>query len=85
MYFSERKKERIKKTLLFTLGSIYSTNASGAEQMTVMSKGLLLNSKYIKMGREEGVFQALLTQPALVIVCHELIIWRLTIYGSAMV
>ena len=52
--------------------------------MTVMSEGLLLNSKYIKMGREEGVFQALLTQPALVIVCHELIIWRLTIYGPAM-
>ena len=32
--------------------------------MTVMSEGLLLNSKYIKMGREEGGFQALLTQPA---------------------
>ena len=53
--------------------------------MTVMSEGLLLNLKYIKMGREEGVFQALLTQLPLVIVCHELIIWRLTIYGSAMV
>ena len=53
--------------------------------MTVMSEGLLLNSKYIKMGREEGGFQALLAHPALVIVCHELIIWRLTIYGSAMV
>ena len=53
--------------------------------MTVMSKDLLLNSKYIKMGREEGGFQALLTQLLLVIVCHELIIWRLTIYGSAMV
>ena len=51
--------------------------------MTVMSEGLLLNSKNIKIGREEGGFQALLTQPALV--CHELIIWRLTIYGSAMV
>ena len=25
--------------------------------MTVMSEGLLLNSKYIKMGREEGVFK----------------------------
>ena len=24
--------------------------------MTVMSEGLLLNSKYIKMGREEGGF-----------------------------
>ena len=54
-------------------------------QMTVMSEGLLLNSKCIKMGREEAGFQALLTQPALVIVCHELIIWRLTIFGSAMV
>ena len=53
--------------------------------MTGMSEGLLLNSKYIKMGREEGRFQALLTQLPLVIVCHELIIWRLTIYGSAMV
>ena len=42
-------------------------------QMTVMSEGLLLNSKYIKMGREEGGFQALLTQLPLVIVCHELI------------
>ena len=31
-------------------------------QMTVMSEGLLLNSKYIKMAREEGGFQALLTQ-----------------------
>ena len=53
--------------------------------MTVMSEGLLLNSKYIKMGREEGGFQALLTQLPPVTVCHELIIWRLTIYGSAMV
>ena len=34
--------------------------------MTVISEGLLLNSKYIKMGREEGCFQALLTQPPLV-------------------
>ena len=25
--------------------------------MTVMSESLLLNSKYIKMGREEGVFK----------------------------
>ena len=32
--------------------------------MTVMSEGLLLNSKYIKIGREEGGFQAFLTQPA---------------------
>ena len=54
-------------------------------QMTVMSEGFLLNSKYIKMGREEGGFQSLLTQLPLVIVCHELIIWRLTIYRSAMV
>ena len=30
--------------------------------MTVMSEGLLLNLKYIKMSREEGGFQALLTQ-----------------------
>ena len=54
-------------------------------QMTEMIEGFLLNSKYIKMGREEGGFQALLTPLPLVIVCHELIIWRLTIYGSAMV
>ena len=56
--------------------------------MTVMSEGLLLNSKYIKMARDEGGSQALLTQLPLVIVCHELqhvIIWRLTTYGSAMV
>ena len=57
----------------------------GSMQKTVMSECLLLTSKYIKMGRKEGGFQALLTQLPLVIVCHELIIWRLTIYGSAMV
>ena len=39
-------------------------------QMTVMSEGLFLNSKYIKMGREEGGFQTFLTQPPLVNVCH---------------
>ena len=39
--------------------------------MPVMSEGLLLKSKYIKMGREEGGFKAFLTQPPLVIVCHE--------------
>ena len=38
--------------------------------MTVMSEGLLLNSKYIQMGREEGGFQDLLTQLPLVNVCH---------------
>ena len=38
--------------------------------MTVMSEGLILNSKYIKMGREEGGFQAFLTQSPLVNVCH---------------
>ena len=35
-------------------------------QMTVMSVGLFLNSKYIKMGCEEGDIQAFLTQPPLV-------------------
>ena len=40
----------------------------GSMQMTVMSEGLLLNSKYIKMGREEGGFQALLAQLPIVIV-----------------
>ena len=39
-------------------------------QVTVMSEGMLLNSNYIKMGREEGGFQALLTQLPLVHVCH---------------
>ena len=53
--------------------------------MTVMSKDLLVNSKYIKIGREKRGFQGLLTQLPLVIVFHELIIWRLTIYGFAMV
>ena len=38
--------------------------------MTVMSEGLFLNSKYIKMGCEEGGFQAFLAQPPLVNVCH---------------
>ena len=38
--------------------------------MTVMSEGLLLNSKYIKMAREEWGFKAFLAQPPLVIVCH---------------
>ena len=42
----------------------------GFMQMTVMSEGLLINSKYIKMGLEEGGFQAFATQPPLVIVCH---------------
>ena len=36
-------------------------------QMTVISEGLLLNSKYIKMGREEEGLQAFLTQPPLVL------------------
>ena len=36
--------------------------------MTVISEGLLLNSKHIKMGpREEEGFQAFLTQPPLVL------------------
>ena len=38
--------------------------------MTVMSEGLLQKSTYSKMGREEGGFQAFLTQPPLVIVCR---------------
>ena len=57
----------------------------GSMQMTVMSGGLLLNSKYIKMAREERGFRAFFTQLPIVIVCRELIIWRLSIYGSAMV
>ena len=35
--------------------------------MTDRSEGLLLNSKYIKMGREEVGFQAFLTQLLLVL------------------
>ena len=46
--------------------------------MTLMSEGLLLNAKYIKMAREEGG----LTQLPLVIVCHELIIWRLFTFSK---
>ena len=38
--------------------------------MTVMSEGLLLNSKYIKMGLEERVSKAFVTQPPLMNVCH---------------
>ena len=38
--------------------------------MTVMNEGLPLNSKYIKMGREERGFQAFLAQPPPVIVSH---------------
>ena len=37
----------------------------GSMQKTVMSEGLLLTSKYIKMGHKEGGFQALLTQKCL--------------------
>ena len=37
--------------------------------MTVMSEGLLLNLKYIKMGRKKGGFQAFFTQLPLVVVC----------------
>ena len=44
-----------------------------------MSEGLLLNSKYIETGREEWGFQAFLTELPLVIVRHELIIWRFSI------
>ena len=47
--------------------------------MIVMSEGFLLNSKYIEMGREEEGFQAFLTDLPLVIVCHELIVWQLSI------
>ena len=51
--------------------------------MTVLSEGLLVNSNYIKMGRERGGgvggFQAFVTQPLLVIVCHA--VSRLSIYG----
>ena len=51
--------------------------------MTVMSENLYLNSKCSKMGCEEGDFQAFLTQPPIVNICHT--IQRLSIYGSATV
>ena len=38
--------------------------------MTAMSEGLLVNSKYIKMGREKGWFQSFLTLVPLVVICH---------------
>ena len=52
--------------------------------MIVMSEVLLLNSKDIEMGLDEGGgrgggVQASHTELLLVIVCHELIIWRLSI------
>ena len=47
--------------------------------MTVMSEGLLLNSKYVIMGRKEGSFQAFLAQLPLAIVCHE--VYRLSNLG----
>ena len=39
-------------------------------QMAIMSEGLPQKLKCIKIGREERGFQAFLTQPPLVIVCH---------------
>ena len=39
--------------------------------MTVMSEGLPLNSKYIKMGLEKGGGVQVFRQPPLVVVCHE--------------
>ena len=56
-------------------------------QMTAMSKGLPLNSKYIKNGRKEGVFQDPLSSfPHTATFCNclpcGLIIWQLSIYGS---
>ena len=48
--------------------------------MTVISEGLLLNSKYIKMGREEEGFPHTATS---CIVCHA--VWRSSICGFATV
>ena len=45
---------------------------AGPMQMTVISEGLLLNSNYIIMGREEEGFQAFLTQPPLVLLFDSL-------------
>ena len=39
-------------------------------QMAIMSEGLPQKLKCIKTGRKERGFQAFLTQPPLVIVCH---------------
>ena len=54
----------------FVANNLQLLGAWGSMQMTVMSEGLLLNLKYINMSREEGGFQALLTQLPLVIVFH---------------
>ena len=56
----------------------------GSMQMTVINEGLLLNSKYIKMGHEEEGFQAFLTQPPLVLFAMRAV-WRLSISGFATV
>ena len=46
----------------------------GSNQMTAMSEGLPLNSKYIKMGLEKGVSQAFKELP-LVVLAMSLTIW----------
>ena len=60
----QTKKERKKKKLVSSPSmrkqyfvAMNFLGEWGSIQMTVMSKRLLLNSKYIKMGREEGVFK----------------------------
>ena len=60
----ERKKERKKKKLVSSPSmrkqyfvAMNFLGEKGSIQMTVMSEGLLLNSKYIKMGCGERVFK----------------------------
>ena len=42
---------------IFCRNEFFAVGECGSIQMTVMSEGLHLNSKYIKMGREERVFK----------------------------
>ena len=53
--------------------------------MTVMSEGLLLNSNLLKWHSRRGFFKLYSPSYLLELFAFELIIWRLTIYGSAMV
>ena len=48
--------------------------------MAIMSEGWSQKLKCIKMGHEERSFQAFLTQPPLVIVCHVVLNHSMVIY-----
>ena len=61
-----------------------ANNLLGESGSSVNSEGFLLNSKYIKIGLEEGGFQAFLTQPPLVLFAMRFD-GTLSIYGFATV